>query len=112
MIRINAEILRQAKQQGHNISKICENALKQKINPENNQFFGEAFFPKKVFWCSGRDSNPGLRLERPKYLARLYYRSLSEQHANLVFFRFNLSPPRMISSPKRECRRLPSPRQR
>ena len=27
-------------------------------------------------WCSGRDLNPGLRLERPEYLAGLYYRSL------------------------------------
>jgi hypothetical protein len=26
-------------------------------------------------WCSGRDSNPGLRLERPEYLTGLYYRS-------------------------------------
>ena len=34
------------------------------------------------YWCSGRDSNPGLRLssvpaERPEYLAGLYYRSIS-----------------------------------
>ena len=46
MIRISEEILRQAKQQGYNISKVCENALKQKLTP-NNQFFGEAFFGKK-----------------------------------------------------------------
>jgi hypothetical protein len=26
-------------------------------------------------WCSGRDSDPGLRLERPEYLTGLYYRS-------------------------------------
>jgi hypothetical protein len=26
-------------------------------------------------WCSGRDSNPGPRLERPLYLTGLYYRS-------------------------------------
>jgi hypothetical protein len=25
--------------------------------------------------CSGRDLNPGLRLERPAYLSGLYYRS-------------------------------------
>jgi hypothetical protein len=28
-------------------------------------------------WCSDRDSNPGLRLERPEYLTGLYYRSTS-----------------------------------
>ncbi len=28
-------------------------------------------------WCSGRDSDPGLRLERPEYLTGLYYRSPS-----------------------------------
>ena len=27
-------------------------------------------------WCSGRDSDPGLRLERPEYLTGLYYRSV------------------------------------
>jgi len=26
-------------------------------------------------WCSGRDSDPGPRLERPLYLTGLYYRS-------------------------------------
>ena len=26
-------------------------------------------------WCSGRDLDPGLRLERPEYLTELYYRS-------------------------------------
>ena len=42
---------------------------------------------KKVFWCSGRDSNPGLRLERPKYLTGLYYRSLSQSinHINHTY---------------------------
>jgi len=25
-----------------------------------------------VGWCSGRDSNPGLRLERPEYLVHAY----------------------------------------
>ena len=29
-----------------------------------------------MVWCSGRDLNPGLRLERPEYLSRLYYRSI------------------------------------
>jgi hypothetical protein len=58
MIRINAEILKQAKQHGYNISKVCENALKQKINPESNQFLGEASFSKKVLWSLGRDLIP------------------------------------------------------
>jgi hypothetical protein len=57
-MRINTEILRQAKQQGYNISRVCENALKQKINPENNQFLGEASFSKKVLWSLGRDLIP------------------------------------------------------
>jgi hypothetical protein len=37
-------------------------------------------------WCSGRDSDPGLRLERPEYLTGLYYRSafLMKHHANVV----------------------------
>ena len=29
----------------------------------------------ELLWCSGRDSDPGLRLERPEYLTGLYYRS-------------------------------------
>jgi hypothetical protein len=64
-VRLNAEIVEQAKAQGFNISKVCENALKQKINPNNNQFFGTAFFPKKVFWCGRRDLNPSTRLGKP-----------------------------------------------
>jgi hypothetical protein len=38
-------------------------------------------------WCSGRDSDPGLRLERPEYLTGLYsadrkafYRSPFSEH--------------------------------
>ena len=37
-------------------------------------------------WCSGRDSDPGLRLERPEYLTGLYYRSalfFREHHASV-----------------------------
>ena len=66
MIRISEEILRQAKQQGYNISKVCENALKQKLTPKQSQFFGEAFFSKKILWCGCRDSNPGSRLGKPR----------------------------------------------
>jgi hypothetical protein len=40
-------------------------------------------------WCSGRDLDPGRRLERPVYLTGLYYRSitlLSFELAELLFF--------------------------
>jgi hypothetical protein len=63
-IRINAQILTQAKAAGINISKTAENALKQKLTP-NNTFFGTAFFQKKVFWCGRRDLNPSTRLGKP-----------------------------------------------
>jgi hypothetical protein len=56
-IRINAKIVEQAKEQGFNISKVCENALKQKLTLKQPQFCGEAFFPKKVLWWAGQDLN-------------------------------------------------------
>ena len=46
MIRINSEILQQAKQQGYNISKVCENALKQKITTKQ-AFLNECSFAKE-----------------------------------------------------------------
>jgi post-segregation antitoxin (ccd killing protein) len=46
MIRVNAEILTQAKAQGFNISKVCENALKQKLTPNQPQIFDETFSKK------------------------------------------------------------------
>ena len=35
---------------------------------------------KQYDWCSGRDLNPGRRLERPSYLTGLYYRSPNNTH--------------------------------
>ena len=46
MVRINANILNQAKASGFNISKVCENALKQKLIPIH-AFLGEASFGKE-----------------------------------------------------------------
>ena len=38
---------------------------------------GQSFLRSALkVWCSGRDLDPGLRLERPEYLTELYYRSL------------------------------------
>lgn len=65
MVRIDAEVLKQAKEQGYNISKVCENALKQKLSKENREFLGEASFKKKVLWCGRRDLNPSTRLGKP-----------------------------------------------
>jgi hypothetical protein len=46
---------------------------------------------RQDLWCSGRDSDPGLRLERPEYLTGLYYRSpklslLNELKQLLLFY--------------------------
>src|SRR4030066_1365027 len=44
----------------------------------------------REFWCSGRDSDPGLRLERPEYLTGLYYRSAPKRKSiTQVFFDSN-----------------------
>jgi post-segregation antitoxin (ccd killing protein) len=59
-----------AKEIGLNISKLCENCLKQAINALGHtkiQTETNGGSDTKV-WCSGRDLNPGLRLERPEYL--------------------------------------------
>jgi post-segregation antitoxin (ccd killing protein) len=45
-IRINSEILQQAKEQGFNISKVCENALKQKLTPKQ-AFLNKCPFAKE-----------------------------------------------------------------
>ena len=67
-MRIDPNVWRKARELGLNISKTCENALKLEIQ--------RAKMNKcRKDWCSGRDLNPGLRLERPEYLAELYYRS-------------------------------------
>gem|GEM_PF-2467793 len=51
-----------------------------------------------VIWCSGRDLDPGLRLERPEYLTGLYYRSASARrcHAVCAFIRINLIPSKLF----------------
>ena len=40
---------------------------------------------KQFDWCSGRDLNPGRRLERPSYLTGLYYRSPNNTHFSFAF---------------------------
>lgn len=35
-----------------------------------------------INWCSGRDLDPGRRLERPVYLTGLYYRSAFHNEAS------------------------------
>jgi post-segregation antitoxin (ccd killing protein) len=45
-IRINSKIAEQAKAQGYNISKVCENALKQKLTPKP-AFLNECSFAKE-----------------------------------------------------------------
>ena len=63
--------------------------LKQALNSQNHSFNwqngnksslkrekGGCGTAGSEIWCSGRDLNPGLRLERPPYLTGLYYRSL------------------------------------
>ena len=100
-VTIRPKLLAQARERKINLSNLLENALKQKLTP-NNTFLGEASFQKKVLWCSGRDSNPGLRLERPKYLTGLYYRSLNRSfNPHKTYTRFNFSALRRKSSLRR-----------
>jgi hypothetical protein len=64
MVYIEAEVVEKAKDLGLNISKVCENCLKDMIrriegsNPSKD-------CPEQV-WCGRRDSNPGSRLGKPK----------------------------------------------
>ncbi len=73
-IYLNKKLVERARNYNLNLSKVTENALNtilSQIEPQNYQsihFLNECSFGKKILWCSGRDSNPGLRLERPKYL--------------------------------------------
>ena len=56
------------------------------LEQHNKRADTQRFSKKKVnIWCSGRDSDPGLRLERPEYLTGLYYRSafMPRYHANV-----------------------------
>ena len=79
MLRIDAQVLETAKELGLNISKYCENALVNGINAlscaDTETALRRVPGVPSASWCSGRDSNPGLRLERPEYLTGLYYRS-------------------------------------
>ena len=77
-IKIDHEVWRTAREMGFNISKLCENALKQATQRLQTFNYETGFRNDPVntqnnnYWCSGRDLNPGLRLERPEYLAGLY----------------------------------------
>ena len=42
--------------------------------------------------CSGRDSNPSLRLERPKWLAGLHHRSKKCNKVNLTWAQWGSNP--------------------
>ena len=53
-------------------SKGISRSLVLKASHSFDSIFQQAVEQK---WCSGRDLNPGLRLERPPYLTGLYYRS-------------------------------------
>ena len=88
-ITLPRTIVEQARKPRLNISKISEEALTGIIahleasNSRNSGFSlspGSLFVKEKGEWCSGRDSNPGLRLERPEYLTGLY-------SAEFIFYR-------------------------
>ena len=72
--------------------------LKQALNSQNHSFNwqngSESSLKREKggfgtvgseIWCSGRDLNPGPRLERPLYLTGLYYRSLGLYYWNNYF---------------------------
>ena len=74
-IRIPAELLKKAQNLGLNVSKVCENALRQavtKLEAPNTQtnggtpFLSEGSFDKESSWCGRRDLNPGRRRGRPR----------------------------------------------
>ena len=83
-LTIRPDLLEKAREMNLNLSKTLEKSLIQLIESQNGCFLNECSFPKKIQWCSGRDSNPGLRLERPKYLTWLYS---AEKKKNLFFYR-------------------------
>ena len=59
-IRIDEEVVREAKELGLNISKTCENCLKQAIS-HMKQLYGEMnsnSSSKNHGWCGGWDLNP------------------------------------------------------
>ena len=81
-LTIDQDVLQTAKALGLNISKVCENCLKDAIRrltqPITATDGNGPFLSEKE--CSGRDLNPGRRLERPSYLTGLYYRSPNNTH--------------------------------
>ena len=66
-IRINEDVLREAKALGLNVSKIAENALKEairRLKGEYSKTDSNSSSSNKV-WCGRRDLNPGRRRGRP-----------------------------------------------
>ena len=60
-IRIDEDVVKEAKELGLNISKTCENCLKQAIK-HMKQLYGEVnsnSSSKNGVWCGRRDLNPG-----------------------------------------------------
>ena len=73
-IRIDGEIIDKAKEMGLNISKTCENALREAIEAleqrkqrteTNGGYVDTRSVSLPQDWCGRRDLNPGYRLGRP-----------------------------------------------
>jgi hypothetical protein len=64
-VYVDRKVVEAAKEAGLNLSKTCENALKQATEAihnaglTNGDSFRQRFPSKKGLWCGGRDSNPG-----------------------------------------------------
>ena len=72
-LSVNGEIVKRAKELGLNLSQCFENRLKlyiQALENANNQIlYNQALNEERNRdWCSDRDLNPGLRLERSNKL--------------------------------------------
>ena len=70
-LAINKEVYEKAHSLGINVSKASENMLKELIDAiEGRKGFlvPDSFTKVSGEWCSGRDLDPGPRLERPLYL--------------------------------------------
>ena len=74
-IYVDEEIVRAAKELGFNISKLCENCLKEAIRrmrePKTQTMTNGGLVDARSashpqVWCGRRDSNPGSRLGKPK----------------------------------------------
>jgi len=66
-ITLPTELVKQARKHKLNISRITEQALESVIDHLEG-YVDERRESQSKVWCSGRDLNPGLRLERPEYL--------------------------------------------